>query len=272
MLYFISTPIGNLEDISYRAISTLNKVDTVICEDTRRTSILLKKYNIDKKNLIIYNDYNKQKIVKRILEVVKNKQDIAFVSDNGTPMICDPGYVLVQELQKNNLEYTHIPGASAFVSALVLSGMPSDKFSFHGFLPKTKNKIKETINDLLNRNETLIFHESPHRIAKTIQILKQYNIEICIVREISKKFEEVIRKKITEIDEEKIKSIKGEMVLLIRNLEHTTDLNLKNENLNEIKDLYKTFLKYHDDKIAIEKLTKIFSLKRKQVYDIIKKN
>ncbi len=210
MLYVVSTPIGNLEDVTFRAIRILKEVETIICEDTRRTSKLLKHYEIPKKKLIVYNDYNKKRLIPKLLELLKT-EDVAFVSDNGTPCISDPGYNIIKECTENDIEVSPIPGASAFLAALTVSALPPDKFTFYGFLPKTSGKKERAIKNI---DHTSIFYESPHRIKKTIELMKQLIPEknIVIAREITKKFEEFYRGKIKDIA---IPKEKGEFVLII---------------------------------------------------------
>jgi len=268
MFYFVSTPIGNLKDISYRAIEVLNSVDIIICEDTRRTNILLKNYSILKKKLIIYNDFNKKNNLERIIELAK-ENNIAFVSDNGTPCINDPGYLIIQKLIENNIKYTIIPGASAFINALVLSGLPTDSFSYYGFLPKTKCKIEKILFEIENKPETIIFYESPHRILKTIKILENFNFDFVIVREITKKFEEVIRFENNKSKIRKLDNIKGEIVLLLKSKK--TKLEIDEKIYLEIKDVFNTFKKYYSDREVFNKISQLYDINKNKIYEIVKK-
>ncbi len=215
MLYIISTPIGNIEDISLRAIRILKEVDTIICEDTRRTSKLLKHYEIPKKRFIVYNDYNKKKVIPKIIELLKT-ESIAFVSDNGTPCISDPGYNIIKECIANNIKVSPVPGANAMLTGLVCSGLPTDKFIFYGFLPKTSGKKQRTLEEMKNNTFTSIFYESPHRINKTLKVMNEImpDRQIVIARELTKKFEEFLRGKVSELTNKTIK-LKGEIVVII---------------------------------------------------------
>ena len=190
-LYIVSTPIGNLKDISSRAISTLSSVSTIACEDTRVTRRLLSRYDI-KTNLIVYNDFNCLKILDKIINLLKNGDNIALVSDAGTPCISDPGYRLVNKAHLNKIEVISIPGASSVHAALSISGLPSDNYFFQGFLPKKKGR--KTKFDLLNNLEcSVIIFESPKRIKKTLRDIHFYMgiriVSVC--KEISKVFEKV---------------------------------------------------------------------------------
>lgn len=218
MLYIISTPIGNLKDITLRALDTLKNVDLILAEDTRRTGVLLKKHEI-KNKLISYNDFNKVKRTKSAIELLKQGKDIALVSDSGTPGISDPGFYLVREAVKYNIQISPIPGPCALISALTCSGLPTDKFGFFGFFPKKESKKREILFWLSKSNNlTHIYYESPHRILKTLALMNEMIPEknIVIARELTKKFEEFIRGTVKEVYEKvKDKKLKGEIVLLI---------------------------------------------------------
>jgi len=214
MLYIVSTPIGNLKDITFRAIECLKEVDLIAAEDTRRTGILLKAYSV-KTKMMSYNDHNKTRRVPYLIGLIKEGTKIALVSDSGTPGISDPGYNLINAAIDNNIDVVPLPGPSAFISALVASGMPTDKFTFHGFLPKKDKKKKELI---ISASGTAIFYESPHRIHKTLEQLNNWCPEsrICIARELTKVFEQFIRgtpQEVIEVLEDK--KIKGEIVLIM---------------------------------------------------------
>lgn len=219
MLFIVSTPIGNLKDISYRAVDVLKSVDVILAEDTRRTKILLKEYEIENKKLISFNDFNKEGRTKTAIKLLKEGKNIALCSDSGTPGISDPGFYIVREAVKNDIEISSIPGACAFVSALVCSGLPTDKFGFFGFLPKKEKKLIELFVNIKNTgNYTYIFYESPHRILKTLEIMKEIipDKQVVIARELTKKFEEFVRGSAKEVfDKLHDKKIKGEIVILI---------------------------------------------------------
>ncbi|MCK5107794.1 MAG: 16S rRNA (cytidine(1402)-2'-O)-methyltransferase [Nanoarchaeota archaeon] len=214
MLYLVSTPIGNLDDVSFRVVNVLKKVNLILAEDTRRTGLLLKKYMINNK-MMCYNDMNKEKVCGKIIEFLKQGADIALVTDNGTPGISDPGFYVVREAVKEHISVTHVPGISAFLSALICSGLPTDRFSFFGFLPKKEGKKEKMFSEIVG---TGIFYESPHRIVKTMDTLSKIypDVNVVIAREISKKFEDFIRGRARDVYLDiKDKGLKGEIVLLV---------------------------------------------------------
>ncbi|MFH0875728.1 MAG: 16S rRNA (cytidine(1402)-2'-O)-methyltransferase [archaeon] len=217
MLYLVSTPIGNLKDITYRAVETLKNSELILAEDTRRTSILLNEYSIQAK-LESYNDNNKLYKTKKVVELLKSGMEISLVSDNGTPGISDPGFYLVRECVKNSIKACPIPGPCAAIAAISCSGLPTDSFSFYGFLPKKEKKKNDFFENITKRDETIIVYESPHRIKKTIELLAKAMPErnIVIARELTKKFEEFICGSSADVFEKiKNRDIKGEIVLLI---------------------------------------------------------
>jgi len=215
-LYIVSTPIGNLKDITLRAIETLNEVDFILCEDTRVTSVLTKQYNIIKQ-LISFNAVSETKKIPMIIERLLQGQSYALVSDSGTPAISDPGIRLVSEAVKNKIEVISIPGATALIAALTISGLPTDSFVFEGFLPQKKGRQKK-LSELSDEERTIVLYESSHRIEKLITELVQYFPEryVVICRELTKKFEESWRGYPTELKEKLYeKIIKGEFVVVI---------------------------------------------------------
>ncbi len=215
-LYVVPTPIGNLKDITLRALEVLKEVNVIACEDTRRTLILLNHYNIQGKKLISYYEHVEEKRIPRILEILQ-KEDVALVTDAGTPAISDPGYKLIRECIRNGIDVEVLPGASAVITALVGSGLPTDRFLFAGFPPK--KGLKGFLEELKVCEETtIILYESPHRILKTLEAIREVfgEVTVCIARELTKIHEEYIRGKIGEVIEElsSRESIKGEMVIL----------------------------------------------------------
>ena len=215
-LYIVSTPIGNLKDITLRAIETLNEVDFILCEDTRVTSILLKQYNVIKQ-LISFNAVSEIKKIPSIIERLQNGQSYALVSDAGTPAISDPGVRLVSEAIKKGIQVITIPGATALVAALTISGLPTDSFIFEGFLPQKKGRQKK-LKELSEEERTIVLYESSHRITKLINELVEYFSEryIVVCRELTKKFEETWRGYPAELKEKLIdKIVKGEFVVVI---------------------------------------------------------
>lgn len=217
MLYVISTPIGNLRDITLRAIDILKSVEYVVAEDTRTTGKLLKAYEIPKKPYISYNDYNSKKRIPHILELLNQGKDIALVSENGTPGISDPGYRLIKECVDKGIKVIPVPGATAFVPALVSSGLATDKFTFYGFLPKSKKKKADLFKKVRDDGTTGIFYESCHRIVKTLETLDEIYPEsdCCVAREITKKFEEFLRGTPKNILNGLGSKPKGEFVLIL---------------------------------------------------------
>lgn len=218
-LFIVATPIGNLDDISFRAKKILENVDLIACEDTRHSGILLKHYEI-KKPLISFHSHSKENKVEKIIKYLLKGEKIALISDAGTPGISDPGYVLIKKAIQNNIKITPIPGSSAFITALSASGLATDKFVYLGFLPVKKGR-QTIFKQIAESKYTTVFYESPHRLLKTIKDLKTYikeDSKIVIAKELTKIYETFIRSDIKNIDNEleKIK-IKGEFVIMISN-------------------------------------------------------
>ncbi len=221
-LYLVSTPIGNLEDITIRAKRVLSEVPIIACEDTRKTGLLLKILQIERKaELVSYFEENELRRIPEIINLLKDGKDVALVSNAGTPTIADPGFKLVRECIKNGLEVISIPGASALLSSLVCSGLPTDKFIFLGYLPKKLGKRKKALKNLATVLQSMvasvIIYESPYRILKTLADLRDVfgDIEIVLGRELTKFYEEKIRAKISEVEERfRKKKPKGELTLL----------------------------------------------------------
>jgi len=218
ILYICGTPIGNLEDITLRALKVLKKVKLIAAEDTRHTKKLLNHYQINTK-ITSYYEYNKFKKAPYLVEILKNGQDIALVSDAGMPGISDPGYVLVNLALKNNIKIIPVPGVSALITALVVSGLPTDKFVFEGFLPRKIKERKRYFKSIENEERTLIFYETPHRLKRTLKDMLEIwgDRKIVIARELTKKFEEIIRGNLSQvISEINTKEIKGEITLVVQ--------------------------------------------------------
>lgn len=216
-LYIIPTPIGNLEDMTLRAIRLLKEVDLILAEDTRTTGVLLKHFEIDNK-MQSYHKFNEHKAVERIVEMLKNGQNIALVSDAGTPGISDPGFLIARECAKAGVEVECLPGATALIPALVASGIPSDKFCFEGFLPQKKGR-QTRLKFLADETRTMVLYESPHRVKKTLEQLAEFLGEeryAASCREISKKFENIqrgtLKELITYFEENEPR---GEFVLIV---------------------------------------------------------
>ena len=220
-LYLIPTPIGNLEDITLRALRILKEVDVILAEDTRQTSKLLKHYEINKK-LVAHNQHNEHKTLERIIDSIKSGEKMALVSDAGTPAISDPGFLLVRECIKNDIEIECLPGATAFVPALVNSGFPCDKFIFEGFLPHKKGR-QTRLKLLAEEPRTIVFYESPHRLLKTLKQFAEYfgeGRQVAVSRELTKIHEENIRGTVIEmINYYETHTLKGEIVIIVKGYE-----------------------------------------------------
>ena len=214
-LYIVPTPIGNLEDITLRSLNILKEVDIIFAEDTRTTNILLKHYNINKK-LFSSHLYNEDKMITKEIEYLKEGKNIAVVSDAGTPVISDPGYILVNEAIKAGYNVICLPGPTAIIPAVVMSGLAGGPFTFYGFLNSKESKRKQELETLKNSNYPIVIYESPHRLIKTLNNILEIlgNRKIAIAREISKKYEEVIRDNVQNIIQN-IEHIKGEIVIVI---------------------------------------------------------
>lgn len=216
-LYIIPTPIGNLEDITFRSIRVLKEVDVVLAEDTRTSKKLFSHYNIDTP-LSSFHMHNEHRVLSKWIERIKNGETIALISDAGTPAISDPGFLLVRACVKENIEVDCFPGATAFVPALVNSALACEKFIFEGFLPVKKGR-KTRLMFLVEEERTMIFYESPHRIIKTLKQFSEYfgeDRKVSVSREISKMFEETKRGNLTEVLQYfEDKKPKGEFVIIV---------------------------------------------------------
>ncbi|NQT62040.1 MAG: 16S rRNA (cytidine(1402)-2'-O)-methyltransferase [Candidatus Marinimicrobia bacterium] len=215
-LYIVSTPIGNLGDFTFRAVDVLKSVQLIAAEDTRVSGVLLKHYEI-KTPMQSYHDHNKEQATPGLLRKLESGDDIALISDAGTPLISDPGFFLVRAAVAENIEVVPIPGASAMLAALVAAGLPSDRFTFEGFLPRKKGR-QTRFKMLAEDPRTIILYESPHRVGRTLKDIEEHmgDRQVVIGREITKKFEEFIRGSVSEIREQlDTRSIKGEVVIMI---------------------------------------------------------
>ena len=223
-LYVVSTPIGNLNDISPRAIEVLKSVSVILCEDTRTFGKLAGHFSI-KTKLLSYHDHNEIKRSEEIIALLESGQSIALVSDAGTPTISDPGYRVINACHGHNISVSPIPGPSAIIAALSCSGFETHKFNFGGFLPVKDGKRRTALTEALEFESTSVFYESPYRILKSLKALKELEPgrEIVVARELTKKFEEILRGTAEEIYEtlSSRSSIKGEFVLLVRGSEYS---------------------------------------------------
>ena len=267
-LYIVPTPIGNLEDITLRALKILKEVDVVFAEDTRTTNILLKHYDISKK-LLSSHLYNEDKMITKEIEYLKQGKNIAVVSDAGTPVISDPGYILVQEAIKEGYNVVCLPGPTAIIPAVVMSGLAGGPFTFYGFLNSKEAKRKQELETLKNNKYPIVFYEAPHRLIKTLNNILEVlgNRKIAIVREISKKYEEVIRDNVENIIKN-VENIKGEIVIVV-------DGN-KEEKLFEHLTVIQHINLYIEDgltpKEAIKKVAKERNIPKSEVYNEYNKN
>ena len=216
-LYIVPTPIGNLQDITYRAVDTLSNVDLILAEDTRVSQKLLKHYNI-KTKMVSYHMHNEHKITKDVIENLNKGVAIALISDAGTPGISDPGFLLIRSCIENNIQVECLPGATAFVPALVQSGIPTNRFLFEGFLPHKKGRTKK-LTQLSKEEKTVILYESPHRLIKTLEDLCKYfgqETKASVSRELTKIHEETIHGTLKTIkDYYSKKTPKGEIVIVV---------------------------------------------------------
>ena len=269
-LYMVGVPIGNLDDITLRAIKTLQKVEVIYCEDTRVTKKLLNHFDIHKP-LRSYHTFNENEITKDVLEFIRKGQNVAIVSDAGMPIISDPGFLAVREAIKMDIDVVVVPGPSAFITALVGSGIASNRIVFTGFLNSGDHKRKKELEKLKDIEETLILYESPHRIKETLIMLDELmpNRHICLARELTKPYEEYLHGTPHEILEV-IDEIKGEIVLVI---EGATRKEMK-EDL--IASTIEKHMQYYleqglDEKNAMKMVAKDRGVSKSQIYQQVNK-
>jgi len=265
ILYLVATPIGNLEDMTLRAIRILKEVDLILAEDTRNTLKLLNHFEI-KKPLVSYHRHNEEIKVDNLIEKLKKGENIAVVSDAGTPGISDPGEVIVKEAIKNNIEVIPIPGACAGINALIASGLDTKEFVFIGFLPLNKKLRKEKLKEIEKETKTIIVYEAPHKLKNTLEDLKTIvqNRKVVLAREITKIHEEFIRGSIDEIIS-KSDNLKGEMVILIEGAKFKAkETELDKISLEGHYELYKN--QGLDKKEIIKKIAKDRGVSKNEIY------
>jgi len=219
-LYIVATPIGNLADISSRAVEILKQVDLIAAEDTRHSKTLLERYGINTKTCA-YHEHNEEKVTQQLIQQIRDGESIALISDAGTPLINDPGYKIVVAAHDNNIQVVPIPGPSAIITALSASGLPTNKFIYEGYLPAKSEARKTRLNEIKNESRTLVFYEAPHRIIESVKIMQEIfgaDRRVTIARELTKQFEQIVRDTLSVINEklesEEIK-IKGEFVVIV---------------------------------------------------------
>lgn len=261
-LYLIPTPIGNMEDITIRALNILKEVDVIFSEDTRETLKLLKYFDINKK-LIACHKFNEDKVYEKVLDYLRDNNNVGLVTDRGTPIISDPGYVVSYNVIKEGYNVIGLPGPTAFVPALITSGLNPNQFLFYGFLDSKKSAKKKQLENLKSNKYTMIFYESPFRVIETLLIIKEImgDRNISVSREISKKYEEVYRGTISEVLEE-LTDPKGEFVIIVdgnKNEENYEDIDL----VSHVKLLIEDGL---EEKEAIKKVAKLHNVEKNKVY------
>ena len=260
ILYLVATPIGNLSDMTYRAVEILKSVDKIYAEDTRNSIVLLKHYNITT-HLESYHEFNQELKTNTIIQEIKNGLKIALISDAGLPVISDPGYKIVKEARLQGLKVSTIPGASAGISALIASGISPMPYTFYGFLDSKKTKRISELNELKYINHTIIFYEAPHRIYETLNdMLEVFGDRfVTLARELTKTFEEYISDKISNIL--KIDSLKGEMVLIVEG--YKEDNNIDIDPISKIDELINLGYKPNE---AIKEVSKLLNISRNDLY------
>ena len=265
-LYLVATPIGNLEDITLRALRVLKEVDLIAAEDTRQTLKLLNHYEINKP-LISYHRHNEETKSEILIEKLRNGENIALVSDAGTPGICDPGEEVIKKAIEDNIEVIPIPGACAMINALIVSGISTKEFEFLGFLPLNKKLRRQKLKEIENSSKTIIIYEAPHKMKTTLGDLKEIlkDRKIVLARELTKIHEEFIRKSIDELLSE-IDTIKGEMILIIEGNKIDTE-ECKNFDEISLEDHYKLYEeKGLNKKEIIKQIAKDRNVNKNEIY------
>jgi 16S rRNA (cytidine1402-2'-O)-methyltransferase len=268
-LYIVATPIGNLEDITLRAIRVLKEVEIIAAEDTRRTRKLLGAYQISTPMTSLYDRIEDRKS-SVLISKMNEGMDVAIVSDAGTPGISDPGYVLVSKAIAEGIEIIPVPGASAVITALCVSGLPMDSFAFYGFLPSRLGKRKQFLNALMDETKTLVFYESPKRLMKSLCNIGEVlgNRNVVVLREMTKVFEEIMRGTVGEVlNQLQGRVLKGEVTLVIGGKEKVPSSFSDDEILAKFKQLWKNSGSSRRD--IIEKLAKELGIPKKRVYRLV---
>lgn len=263
ILYLVATPIGNLEDMTFRAIRTLKEVSRIYAEDTRNSKVLLDKFEISTP-IFSYHEYNKELKEDEIINFIKAGNSVAIISDAGLPVISDPGFDIVRRAIKEDIPVTPIPGASAGISGLIASGLAPQPFMFFGFLDNKTTKRKKQLEELKHNTFTMIFHEAPHRIYEMLSDVLEVlgNRQICIGRELTKKFEEFIRGNVSDILEARAE-LKGEMVVIIegKNLEEDV------KDIDPIARINELISLGYKSKEAIKEVANECKIDKRELYD-----
>jgi len=267
-LFLVATPIGNLDDITYRAVKVLNEVDVIAAEDTRHSLKLLNHLEISKP-LISYHRHNEDVKTEYLINKIINGENIALITDAGTPAISDPGEEIVKEAIKNNIEIIPIPGACALINALICSGMNTKEFTFYGFLPINKKLRKNKLQEIKHENKTIIIYEAPHKINNTLNDLLNEigDVKITLARELTKIHEEFYRGKISEIINQ-CENIRGEIIIIIEgNLENNIEENMDILNELSLEEHYKYYEKQGlEKKEIIKKIAKDKKINKNEIY------
>ena len=266
MFYFVATPIGNLQDVSDRAKQVLNSVDIILCEDTRTSLTFLNSIGV-KKPLESFHKFNYKQATPKVIEKLISGKNIALISDAGTPCISDPGQELIEELTNNNIKYTIIPGACAFVNAFALSGFKTP-MTFIGFLPNTNKEIKQLLEEVRNYKSTLIFYSSPHKLQEEVKTLFKFlgDRKVCYVRELTKKFEEIEFANLCDGYE---KQPKGEYVIVIEGAKNVVN-EFENMSVVEHFEYYEKLGYGKND--AIKQVAKDRNVAKNEIYKLIVNN
>ncbi len=272
VLYIVGTPIGNLRDISLRALNILNNVSLIACEDTRQTKKIMSKYEFSN-NLVSFNKHNSLNKTPKIIQILKSEKSVALVSDAGLPSICDPGEDLIKEAKSHGIAIISIPGPCAALTALVSSGLPSSKFIFEGFLPKKKSERKKILLNITHNEKTTILFESPHRLKRLLNELKECfggKREIQVSRELTKKFEEHIGNNIDEvIDYFEEKEVLGEITVLIKGI-NKKDIKSSYDKIVLKRELYDLIDAGLNLSKASKYLAKKYNLTKRLIYNMYK--
>lgn len=270
MLYLVATPIGNLEDITLRALNVLKSVEIIACEDTRNTQKLLNHYEIKGKKLVSYHEHNEEKMSEKIISYLEDELDVALVTDAGMPCISDPGYILVDKIKKRGLKVTALPGANAGLTALVASGIESYNYTFYGFLPRKSKELRARLEEILNAKSTGIIYESPHRVKNVVEEIVKIDStrKIAVARELTKMFEQIETQEAEQIFEQLGESIKekGEFVVIISPNKEEDKIDVSAEDM--LEEIFEQVECGEKKSEAIKNIAKKYGVNKKEVYSL----